>query len=180
MNAPKTIAADVDGFLANLHKSWYARYNEDYNDNLQAEDVTEWGVHKFVKPECGNRIYEYLKDPSLYDDVLPYVGALETIKELKRLGYRVVYATSSPIESSGRKFFWLKQYGFIREQKDYIEVSDKSLVRADILIDDYQGNLDGFEGKKILFAQPWNMSERDNPNYLYAGTWKEVLRYCYE
>jgi 5'-nucleotidase len=180
MNQPKLIAADVDGFLANLHVPWYGRYNKDYDDNLQVDTVTEWGVHKFVKPECGTKIYEYLDDPTLYDDVLPYCGALETITALKNFGHRVIYATASPAKSYGRKFDWLKQYGFITDQKDYIETRDKSLVRADILIDDYQGNLDVFVGRKILFGQPWNLSEEFNPKYLYAYTWREVILYCNE
>jgi 5'-nucleotidase len=173
----KIIACDVDGVLADIHTVWYARYNKDYNDTLKPRDVTEWEVDKFVKPECGLKIYDYLKDPTLYNEVLPYPGALDFINKLKKLG-RVVYATSSPIESYGRKFLWLKEHGFIKSQSDYFEARDKSLVRAYILIDDYQENLRHFIGIKILFGQPWNSSEKNNPNYLFAKDYESVLEFC--
>jgi 5'(3')-deoxyribonucleotidase len=178
MKAPKTIAVDVDGTIADLEKNWLAWYNRDYNDNV--EFFTEWDTHKLVKSECGFKMYDYLKDPHLYDDVLPIDGAILAIEKLKSLGYRIIYPTTSPIESFGRKYQWLLNYGLITTIKDYIEVNDKSLIRADILVDDRPKNLDDFTGKKILFAQRWNELEKDNPTYLYASSWNDVLDYCYE
>jgi 5'-nucleotidase len=180
MKMNKLIACDIDGVLAQLHVAWYTKYNRDYNDNLQPEDVTAWNLHEFVKPECGLKIYDYLKDPSIYDDVPPYEDALEAILYLKSQGYRVIYPTSSPTESSGRKFKWLRQYGFIESQRDYVEVQDKSLIRADVLIDDYQVNLDTFVGKKILKARTWNVKYKYNIDYLFAENWEDVKRYCDE
>jgi len=176
----KLIAMDVDGVVAALDTNWMAWYNRIYNDNVQASDITDWDVHKFVKPECGHKIYEFLKNPSLYDDVLPYPGASSSIAILKSQGHRIVYATTSPIESFGRKFLWLKQYGFITDLKDYFETNDKSLVRADILVDDRPKNLETFVGKKVLYAQKWNATEKWNINYLYAESWEDVIRYCNE
>jgi 5'(3')-deoxyribonucleotidase len=178
MKAPKTIAVDIDGTIADLEQNWLAWYNRDYNDNIKF--FTEWDTHKLVKPECGLKMYDYLKDPRLYDDVKPIAGAIAVIKKLKGTGYRIVYPTCSPIESFGRKYQWLLDYGFITTIKDYIELNDKSLIRADILVDDRPKNLDDFTGKKILFAQRWNESEKDNPAYLHANNWNEVLDYCYE
>jgi 5'-nucleotidase len=174
----KTFAIDVDGVLADLITNWLRWYNVEYNDHLIPEDITAWETDRFVKPECGKKIYTYLDDPKLYDEVLPHRDALKAINVLKSLGHRVVYPTTSPLASSGRKFYWLEQYGFIQDKKDYIETSDKSLIRADALVDDYYKNLDGFVGIKILLAQPWNADKKDNKNYLHAYTWGDVLRYC--
>jgi 5'(3')-deoxyribonucleotidase len=170
------IACDVDGVIADVLTNWLARYNRDYNDNLKHDDITAWDTSIFVKAECGKKIFAYLDDPSLYDDVLPYPGALDAVKELKKLG-RVVYATSSPAKSYGRKFFWLKEHGFLSDQLDYFETRDKSLVRADFLIDDYYKNLDTFVGKKILLAQPWNYSLEKDPDYVYGTSWKKIIGY---
>jgi 5'-nucleotidase len=174
------IAIDVDGVCADLLTNWLRWYNRDYNDDLTVDEITAWDTALFVKPECGTKIYAYLDDPALYDDTLPYYGALETIKVLKTLGHRVIYPTTTPMASSGRKFNWLKQYGFITDKKDYVETSDKSLIRADVLLDDYYKNLDGFVGKKILWSQPWNYDKKEDKNYLYAVTWADVVRYCVE
>lgn len=177
MDRDKIIAMDVDGVIADLAPAWLARYNHDYNDNLKPSDLTGWDTHKFVKPECGFKMYDYLKDPHLYDDVLPTDGALDAINILKAHDYRIVYVTVTPIDASGRKFFWLRQYTFITDIKDYVEASDKSLIRAGTIVDDKPENLDTFDGKKILFVQPWNQFQQYNPNYLSAINWKDVLFY---
>lgn len=178
MTISKIIACDVDGVVADLLTNWLRWYNMGYDDHLAPEDITSWETDKFVKPECGKKIFTYLDDPRLYDEVFPYYGALKTINMLKSLGHRIIYPTKSPLASAGRKYYWLKQYGFIEDDKDYIELNDKSLVRADVLMDDYYKNLDNFVGTKVLFAQPWNTDKKDDKNYLYAYTWGNVIRYC--
>ena len=116
----------------------------------------------------------------MYDDVKPIDGALETINKLKKFGFRIVYPTCTPLETPHVKFRWLEKYGFTQDINDYVELTDKSLIRADVLVDDRPKNLDTFEGKKVLFSQPWNESEKYNINYLYADSWYKVLDYCYE
>jgi 5'(3')-deoxyribonucleotidase len=177
MDMDKLIGLDIDGVVANLIPVWLAHYNHDYNDNLKPTDITGWDTDKFVKPECGLKIYDYLKDPHLYDEVLPVDGALDAIKELKADGYRLVYITATPIEASGAKFQWLKRYGCIKSPQDYVEASDKSLLMAlGTLVDDKPENLDYFY-KKILFGQPWNEVQKYNPKYLYALNWRDVIYY---
>jgi 5'(3')-deoxyribonucleotidase len=159
---PPVIAVDVDGVIADLHTVWIARYNAEYNDTLTHEQVNAWDMHNFVKPECGTKIYNYLADPTMYDDVLPYPGALEGVKLLLMAGSKVVYATSCVYNSLNAKWDWLEKYGFFfdlagrRSQPMLIAVTDKSLLNADLLIDDYPENLKVFAGKTILFDQPYN------------------------
>jgi len=150
------VAVDVDEVCANLIDIWLGLYNRDYNDNLIFPNLVEWNIAKFVKPECGEKIYEYLDDPSTYDNVKPSVGALEGVREIRKMGHRVVFVTSSPIASSGRKFKWLKDNHFHVSLKDYIEMSDKSLLLADFLIDDRYENASEFTGEGWLLTRPWN------------------------
>src|SRR5512137_1810696 len=99
----KTIAMDVDDVCAMLSETWVAKYNKDWNDNLKVNEITEWAIEKFVKPECGKRIFSYLDNPKLYDSVQPVEGARKGIKALRSMGYRVVFVTSCPIVTSARK-----------------------------------------------------------------------------
>lgn len=150
------IFMDIDEVCANLHEVWLARYNKDYDDNLKSEDITAWEMEKFVKPECGIKIFKYLENPRLYDDVKPINGAVRGINTLKELGYRVVFATSAPIENSGRKFYWLRDNGFTLKERDYIEIGDKSLLRGQYMLDDRYDNVATFGGEGCLFTRPWN------------------------
>lgn len=162
---------DVDDVCAQLGVEWLGRYNKDYNDRVQVSDLTNWAIDRFVK--CGNKIYRYLDDPTLYDNVKVTKGALEGVKALRKMGHRVAFATSTPMSTAGRKFQWLKDNGFEPTIKDYVELNDKSLLRGDFLFDDRFDNVVGFEGHGILLTRPWNKNE----TYLKrVNNWKEFVR----
>lgn len=152
----KIIFVDVDDVCARLSEVWLGRYNKDYNDNLTDKDLTDWNIDKFVKPECGLKIYHYLKDPGIYDEVVPRDGSIEGVNILRELGYKVLFATSCPIEVAGRKFHWLKQYDYIKKERDYIEIRDKSLLKGEYMLDDSYDNVSGFTGYSYLLTRPWN------------------------
>lgn len=153
------VGLDVDSVIANLDVEWFGRYNRDYNDNLTHDKVTDWSTHKFVKPECGLKIYDYLKDPTLYDNILPIDGAIETVNQLKKDGHRVIYITTTPIETPGVKFNWLVRHGFLdkKELYNYFEAKDKSLIRAEVLLDDNGDTVKNFKhGYAFCYDSPWN------------------------
>jgi 5'(3')-deoxyribonucleotidase len=160
------IAFDVDDVIADLVPVWLARYNVDYDDHLIANDITQWDIFRFVKPECGKKIYEYLT-ADLYNDVLPLPGSLEAVQHARKVG-KVIFVTSCVCLHAGRKFTWLNDHGFEVTQDCYVECSDKSLIAADILIDDRPENLETFKGTfKYLIDKPWN--------HVINGGWKRMF-----
>lgn len=172
MNNIFTMAIDIDDICAQLMTEWLRRYNKDYNDNVTEREILGWGVGNFVKPECGNKMYEYLNDPSIYDNVKTTRGALEGVKQLRKWGHRIVFVTATVIPSAGRKFKWLNDNGFNVSIKDYIEASDKSLIMADYMFDDRYENVAGFKGTGILMTRPWN---KNQVYHLRVNSWKEFL-----
>jgi len=70
------IAVDVDGVIVDLVTPWLRRYNLDYNDDLTPESIQDWEVDKFVKIECGERIYKYIENPDIYYEALPIKDSL--------------------------------------------------------------------------------------------------------
>lgn len=149
------IAFDIDDVLADLVPAWLAKYNADYQDTLKRQDITAWDITQFVKPACGTKIYDYLSE-DLYDNVQPLPGALDAVRLARKCG-KVIFVTSCHPSHMGRKFRWLNNHGFNVTKEEYVECSDKSLILADIMIDDNPVNLEGFHGKeKILYDQPWN------------------------
>lgn len=177
------VSVDVDETVAELLPAWLDLYNEDYDDSLRPSDVTGWDLSKFVKSECGAKIYNYLTS-SLYDYVNPVPGALEGVKYLREAGHRVVFVTSTPKGSEGAKLNWLVRNGFLdskgaygdgRVYDDYMEVHDKSLVRADAMVDDRPENLFAFNGLRILFSAFHNKSFIGSVRPMKtANTWVQV------
>ena len=169
----KIVLVDVDYVTADLHTEWYRRYNKDYDDNLTAERVTDWYLHNFVKPECGLKIYDYLTDPSLYDNVNIVDGAKNNIDLIKYWGVRVVFLTSG---INAGKYHFLHRHGLVKDEGDFVVAHDKSLVIGNFLVDDYFKNILSFYktnpyGYGILFNAPHNRSD-DYP--LRVDTWDEV------
>lgn len=174
------IAVDVDGVVADLHPAWLDWYNRDWQDNLTIDKITQWDICNFVKQECGLKMLEYLHEPTLYDTVRPVEDSLEAIDWLKNDGNRVVFASSCVTGSCGAKLKWLRKYGFVSYDPevsmchDWIDISDKSLVRADVLIDDRPKNVNNFHGIGVIFDQPYNQNKNEVFADFRLKNWRDI------
>lgn len=170
------LAIDVDGVVADTMVAILHRYNRDYDDRLTLEDIKAYGVEKFVKPQCGSNIYRYFEDANLYNSIFPIVDSHYGITSLRLMGHhRVVFVTTPSPGTNGKKLAWLKFYGFLRHDVDYVECHDKSLIRADVMVDDKISNLAGFTGERIIFTQPWNKQDSVTNSYRANG-WPDVIQ----
>jgi 5'-nucleotidase len=166
------ILVDVDSTVADLMPEWLRLYNNDYSDTLTPEKITDWDMTRFVHPDCGTRIFSYLLLDTLYDNVKPIQGALESTQELENLGHRIVFVSSGVYAYP--KYQWMERNGFNvgKWGSNYIVCHDKSLIRGDILIDDGVHNIEAFKNlDAILFDQPWNRSFQWHRR---AHGWNEV------
>jgi 5'-nucleotidase len=155
-----TLAVDVDGVCADLHAEWLRRYNAEFGDTLTYDRIRAWDMVLAVKPECGKQIYKYLRDPDLYENVPVITGAHETITDLRDHGARIIFVTSCVRGMADQKWEWLEKHDFLpagaHSQNDLVIAHDKSLIRADALLDDYDGNLTGWMRRGILLDAPYN------------------------
>lgn len=172
----KRIFVDVDAVVIDIHSAWLSLYNQDYDDSLSVDQITDWDMTKFVKPECGKDIYKYLPMESLYDTALAVDGAISSIHWLRQHDYDVRFLTSGVQPA---KIMWLGNRGLLISEHflfspDVIVAHDKSIVKGDILIDDNLKNCENFQGKSILFAQPWNNVVSP---FFRADGWPDVIQY---
>lgn len=147
------IAIDVDDVVIELAKRWIEIYNKQWDDNLNCSNIVTWDIVKYVKPECGHKIYDILKRKDLYDGIEFVEGAYEGVLRIREDGHRVVYATAG---NNPLKEQLLVDNGFMKDRHDYIYTPDKSLVNANILFDDGFHNVKVFGGTGYLFSRPWN------------------------
>ncbi len=130
---------------------------------MTVDDVEVWDMHKAVKAECGNKIYDILLEPDIYDYVLPMPGARDGIYRLLSAGYRVVYVSACIPGTDKWKMDWLVRWDFLTKttcRRDFVCAYDKSLVRADFLFDDKPDNVRNFQGRACLVRRPHNASDR--------------------
>ncbi len=141
-----TIAIDLDSTVYDLLRPWINWYNEKYGDSLQPSDVTIWDWHKLLKPECGTKIYSYLEKKGLFIELMPFPGASEAIRNVHDSGIRQVFATACDTKLGA----WEKMQAIERDfpfigKAGLIVARDKSLVRADVLVDDGAHNIRAFQ-----------------------------------
>lgn len=175
----KTIACDVDGVIADLTVEWLRRYNRDYNDDLTPARIHQWDMVPAVKAECGHKIYDYLRDPDLYAQVPLIDHAQEGVAQLREWGHRVVFVTSCTKNMADQKWAWLERFGFLKstlmQSPDLILAHDKSLINADLLIDDHLGNFLNWDKPGILLHVNQNSKGVLKPNIVRAYNWPEIL-----
>lgn len=136
-----TVFVDSDGVLANLSPHWTEQYNARYNDNLTEEQLMgTWdGMANIVKPECGEKIYDFLYEPGFFQSVRPFEGAVEAFKDLvdnPRVATYVLSAYSGAAEAAKGKVEWFNTYMPFFDTENLILCKPKFLLRGDVLIDD--------------------------------------------
>lgn len=169
----KQLVCDIDDVLLDLVQEWIRRYNFDFQENIKKSDITDWDLSQFIQNKNNKEyLYQYIEDPSIYDNIKPIKNSLWGINQLRKLGYRVLFVTSATKGHHLRKLQWLQDYNFIDHRKNYFEAVDKSVYIGEYIIDDKFDNVINFQGKGILYQQSWNIKENWNRK---CNGWKEVI-----
>jgi 5'(3')-deoxyribonucleotidase len=151
---------DLDGICCNLMQKWLAVYNRDYHDSLTENDIVAWEWHRFVKPECGKRIYHYLNRPGFFADLEPIDGCVESLSRLERV-CELVVVTASPKEAAGDKMRWVQRHLPMVPKGNIVVTYRKDLVRGDFMFDDAPKNLRNHPATRIMLDYPYNRDFHD-------------------
>jgi|SRR3990172_5053102 len=173
------ILCDIDGTIADLHKEWLNKYNNDYKDNFTIDKWVDWNIHKLIKEECGEKIYTYLEDPKIYDNVEPFDDALDVLSKVRE-NNRIIFTTScNNIEMMKSKALWMFKHNFLNGPehialRDFVVCHDKYIVKADVMIEDSYDNIDLFYGNGLLFNKPWNINRQTGYSCIRFDKWKDL------
>ena len=167
----KIVLIDSDGVIADLSAQWCQVYNKRYNDTLTPEQFTAtWdGMAKVVKPECGEKVYDLMKEPGFFQGCLPYDGAVHTLQEMvedTRLDCYIVTAYSGNGEAAKGKIDFYEKHCPFFDTERVLLCKPKFLVQGDILIDDSYKNikkwvLENHNGVGLMVAQGHNEEHED-------------------
>lgn len=173
------IGLDLDSVLSDLLPYWLSFYNKDYSDNLKTTDIIAWETNLFVKPECGNKIFEYILNPSFFRNVPVMPNAQNVVGWLSTFDNIELYIVTAyhPVACKD-KADWLAEHFPCINQKNIVFCNDKSMVNVDYLLDDSPYNHIGFKGQYILFDTPYNQCLNDR--FPRVKSWLEVRDYFKE
>ena len=145
-----------------------------YNYQLLKKDLPGKKPHDLVSPEHIAALEKAMHQGDFFADIPVMPGAQSVIQALcSRFDVFVATAAMDYPKSCHAKFDWLQRhFPFINKHR-YVFCGDKSIVRADCLIDDSPRHFKGFVGHALLFNAPHNLHVDGYPR---AGTWEEVAQ----
>ena len=153
----KRIAIDMDEVMADSVAEHLARYNRDYDDNITKADLHGKWIWDVVSLDRHPRLEEYLRSDDFFD-VLEVMADAPRVLRLLQQHYEVFIA-SAAMEvptSFNAKYRWLERHFPTIPATNIVFCGDKSILRADYLIDDNPRQLRRFSGTGILYDAPHN------------------------
>lgn len=152
MNQMKRIAVDMDGVLADTYPH-FLKYEAEYSGiSKNIEDVM--GVPEF---EAFPHSSAYLLRPGFFRTVPVVPGSIHALQQIN--AHHEVFIVSAATEfppSLSEKQQWLNEHFPFISWKQMVFCGSKTIISADIMIDDHFKNLDLFPGKTYLYNQPHN------------------------
>lgn len=167
------IGVDIDNVLCTTTEAVLSVYNEDASDNLKVEDIKSYYIENFVKPEFKENFNSYFLNKKVWKRIKYVDGCREYIAKLFNDGHDIYFCTKTEMKNAPKKESYLQRtFSYINIRKKLIVCSDKTMIRADILIDDCLDNFGG-QDYSIVLDYPWNRNT-DDENIIRASSWKEI------
>lgn len=163
------IGIDVDCVLRDIIPPTLVWWEQMTGIKKCRKDIDKWEV-----PECldidlaGISLSEFYRkwfmERRIWRRAAPILGAIGAIARLHELNEIAIITYQPTYLQKLWTLEWLDEH--LRDDMHYSLMYDplvftkrKSLIQADVLIDDGPHNFEGFAGKAILFSQPWNQND---------------------
>ncbi len=168
----KRICVDMDEVMADAVAEHLFRYNRDFSANLTVADLSGKWLWDVVEVEHHPALEAYLRSEDFFAvlDVMP--DAPRVLGELQKK-YEVFIATAAMEvpTSFAAKYEWLARHFPFIHASHIVFCGDKSILKADYLIDDNPRQLRRFAGEGILYDSHHNI---DVTGFRRVKNWLEV------
>lgn len=165
----KRILVDMDGVLADVYSRYFELYEEETGRRKSMDEIIG-----LKEGEAFPEAYRWVETPGFFR-TLPVIPDSQRVLKLLNEKYEIIVvsmATEFPVSLTDKQL-WLNEHFSFISWRQVVFCGNKSLIRADLMIDDHFKNLDYFEGKTIMFTQPHNVNSEDH-NHIKVASWKEI------
>ena len=164
------VGVDIDGVLANQIHGVIPRIKERWGVELTYEDVTHFRL-PIADTDIAVEIVDAMTTPDYLLGMPVHPGAHELLDSLAAQ-HEVKLITARPTHALAATRRWLEVHGLHYDELVSAAETLKSQHGADVLIDDYTGNISEFlersDGYAILLSQPWNQDLADLDRWLLS------------
>ena len=153
----KIICVDMDEVIADALGEHLLRYNRDFSEKLTPADLHGRWLWDYVPPDRLKALEKYMYTDDFFG-VLGVMPHAQRVLERLQERYDIFIATAAmEVPSSfNAKFRWLTEHFSFIPASHIVFCGNKSILRADYLIDDNPRQLRLFRGEGILFSSPAN------------------------
>lgn len=159
------ICVDMDSVLNDLMPKTLSLYNSRTGKNIQISDLVTYDFYECLLREDADGIIESFKEKRLWDSLTPLSGSQKTLKTLTNQGYHIIVATATDPCNFEWKCQWMAKYFPFIPTDNIIRITNKSLIKCDIMLDDYLDNLTSNMCHRVCFDYPWNRDK--NADFVY-------------
>jgi 5'(3')-deoxyribonucleotidase len=147
----------MDEVIADAVAEHLFRYNRDYGGSITKEDLRGKWIWDVVSVAHHTRLDDYLRSDDFFE-VLGVMPDAQRVLEAVQSRYEVFIATAAMEvpTSFNAKYRWLGRHFPFIPTSHIVYCGDKSILRADFLIDDNPRQLLRFQGTGILYDAPHN------------------------
>ena len=164
----KTILVDMDGVLADVYSRFFVLHEQESNQLLTIDDIAGK-----LEEEAFSNQRKWVSEPGFFRSLPVMSGSVEGLRNLSRKYDIIVVSLATEFPNSlTDKILWLKDHYPFITFRQIVFCGNKSIIRADIMIDDHPKNLDHFEGETLIFTQPHNMLMKTKHERI--GSWAEI------
>ena len=165
----------MDEVMADTLSEHLRRYNQAFDEALTAGDLAGKGLWESTPAERRTQLRAFLDAEDFFEDLPLMPGAQEVLSGLSsRFEIYVATQAMTVPNSLGPKYRWLQRHFAFIPPINYVFCGNKSILRADFLIDDLPRNLQRFEGTGLLFSAPHNLTAS---GFTRVNNWQEVAEY---
>jgi 5'(3')-deoxyribonucleotidase len=169
------IAVDMDEVIADAMSEYLNRYNKRFGTEIQHADLHGKQFHEVIPPEHRQTVFGMVNAHDFFANLAVMPGAQDSLRRL--CSEHEVFITSAAMEvpaSFEAKYRWLLLHFPFISPMNFVFCGDKSIIRADYLIDDNPRHFKKFVGTGILFDAPHN---REIKGYSRVHNWNEVEQF---
>jgi len=169
------ICVDMDEVMADTLAEHLRRYNQAFDEAVTTDDLAGKALWEIAPQDRQAELRAFLDAEDFFEvlDVIP--GSQPVLKDLS-VRFEIFIATQAMAvpNSLGPKYRWLQRHFPFIPPTHYVFCGNKSILRADYLIDDQPRNLNRFEGQGLLYTAPHNLAAT---GYVRVNNWNEVADY---
>jgi len=159
----------MDGVLADV----YARFFELYKEGTGLTKTTN-EIMGLKEAEAFPEAIRWVETTGFFRS-LPVIPDSQRVLKLLNESYEIIVismATEYPASLTDKQL-WLNDHFPFINWKQIVFCGNKSLIPADLMIDDHFKNLDNFDGETIMFIQPHNINAVDH-HHRRVSSWAEI------